>query len=106
MRAAAGREAPDPPGIRQLARLAFCDLQVLAGDRPPRDVGRAGASPAIDAMTIDQCMWSTLQHVPCPATNASTREFHKTHLAECNRELARLNTSLGGAQLCPAYVRT
>jgi hypothetical protein len=27
-------------------------------------------------MTINQCNWAALQHVPCPAANASTSELH------------------------------
>src|SRR5439155_440281 len=38
----------------------------------PGDVSSAGASPAIDAMRIDQRKRPTLQHVSCPAANAST----------------------------------
>jgi hypothetical protein len=45
-------------------------------------VRRARASAAIDAMTIDQCKWPTLQHISCPTANASTSELHKIHLSE------------------------
>ena len=31
-------------------------------------------------MTIDQCKWSTLQHVSCPAANASTSELNIGHI--------------------------
>src|SRR5207247_7418348 len=45
---------------------------------------RAGASPAIYAMTIDQCKWPTLQHVSSPAANASASELHKIRLVHSN----------------------
>jgi hypothetical protein len=38
---------------------------------------RTRAFLAIDAMTIDHGQWPTLQHVSCPAANASTSELHK-----------------------------
>ncbi len=56
------------------------------GYRSPGDIGRAGASPAIDAMTIDQRKRPTLQHVSRPAANASTSELHKIRLAHSNHE--------------------
>src|SRR5262245_25121641 len=37
-------------------------------------------------MTIDQCTCSTLQHVSCPAANASTSELHKIRLTYSNHE--------------------
>src|SRR4030095_11273129 len=34
-----------------------------------------------------QCHRATLQHVSCPAANASTTEFHRSCLAKSNHEL-------------------
>jgi hypothetical protein len=48
---------------------------------------RTRASPAIDAMTIDQCRRPALQHVSCRAANTSSSALHKIRLAHCNREL-------------------
>jgi hypothetical protein len=45
-------------------------------------MGRTSASPAVNAMTIDQCRRAALQHVSCPAANASTSELHVIHLPE------------------------
>src|SRR5205823_12027621 len=76
MRAATRGKRTNPIRVRNLARLALCHDQILARYRAPRHVGRARTSPAIDAMTIDQCKWATLQHVSCPTANASTSELH------------------------------
>ncbi len=62
--------------MRDLARLTSCHAQVLAAHGSPGDVGRAGASPAIYAMTIARGNRRTLQHVSYPAANASTSELH------------------------------
>jgi len=53
MRAATRSEGANPIRMRNLARFTFCHDQILARHRSPGDIGRAGASPAIDAMTID-----------------------------------------------------
>jgi hypothetical protein len=50
-------------------------------------------------MTIDQRNWAALQHVSCPAANASTSDLHKIRLAQSNHESTRMNTNLGSAQL-------
>src|SRR5207244_11666110 len=76
MRAATRGERSNPIRIRNLARFTLCHDQVLARHRSPLHIRRTGASPAIDAMTIDQCRWQTLQHVSCPTANASTSELH------------------------------
>jgi len=75
MRAATRGKQPNPVRVLNLARLALCYVQIVAGYGSPSDVRRACASPAIDAMTIAQRKGPTLQHVTCPAANASTREL-------------------------------
>ena len=65
----------------------------MRGTDPHVHIRRTRASPAIDAMTIDQRKWPTLQHVSCPAANASTSELHKICLAQSNHELTRMNTN-------------
>jgi hypothetical protein len=59
----------------------------MARHRSPLHIRRTRTSPAIDAVTIDQCRWPTLQHVSCPAANTSTGELHKIRLAKFNHEL-------------------
>ena len=59
-----------------LARFTLRNMQIFAQYRAPRDIGRASASPAIDAMTIDQCNRRALQHVSRLAAHASTRKLH------------------------------
>src|SRR5205823_4693561 len=66
--------------MRNLTRFTVCHDQICAGHGSPRDIGRAGASPAIDAMTIAQLKWPTFQHVSCAAANASTSELHMISL--------------------------
>ncbi len=79
--------------MHDLARLTLCYRQIFARHRSPSDIGRARASPAIDAMTIAQSKGLTLQHVSCPAANASTSELHKIRLAHFNHESTRMNTN-------------
>src|SRR6266699_2077730 len=62
--------------MRNFARLTFRHDEIFARYGSPRDIGRAGASPAIYAMTIDQSQGATFQHVSCPAANASASELH------------------------------
>src|SRR5947207_14025056 len=76
--------------MRDLARLTFRHDEIFARHGSPGDIRGAGASPAIYAMTIDQGNGRTLQHVSCPAANASTSEFHKIRLAHFNHELTLL----------------
>src|SRR5947208_9277640 len=76
-----------------LARLTLRHDQIFARHRSPGNVRRTGASPAIDAVTIAQSKGPTLQHVSCPAANASTSELHKIRLAHFNHELTRMNTN-------------
>ncbi len=83
----------NPIRVRNFARLAFSDDKVFARHRSPLHVRRTGASPAIDAVTIHQCQRRTLQHVSCPAANASTSDFHKISLAHFNHESTRMNTN-------------
>src|SRR5206468_10389479 len=90
--ATCGKRA-NPIRMRDLARFTFCYDQVLAAYASPSDVGRARASAAIDAMTIAQGRGPTLQHVSCPAANASTSQLHKISLAHFNHELTRMNTN-------------
>jgi hypothetical protein len=82
MSAATRGKRTNPIRVRNLARLILRHEQILARHRSPGDMGRTRASPAIDAMTINQCHWPTLQHVPCPAANASTSDFHEICLTE------------------------
>src|SRR5881392_3453648 len=79
--------------MRNLARLTLRHDQIFARHRSPGNVRRTGASPAIDAVTIAQSKGPTLQHVSCPAANASTSELHKIRLAHFNHELTRMNTN-------------
>jgi hypothetical protein len=82
MSAATCGKRSNPIRIFNLARFAFCHDQILARHRSPLHIRRTRASPAIDAMTIDQCNWQALQHVSCPAANASTSDLHTIHLPE------------------------
>ena len=91
MSAATRGKRTNPIRARNLARFALCHDQILARHRSPLHIRPTGASPAIDAMTIDQSKRSTLQQVSCPAANASTSEFHKVRLADSNHELTRMN---------------
>jgi hypothetical protein len=72
--------------MRDFARLTLCYDEIFARHGSPGDIGRARASPAIDAMTIDQSKRPTLQRVSRPAANASTSELHKIRLAHSNHE--------------------
>ena len=78
MRAAAGGKRTNPIRVGNLARLTLLQDQILARHRSPRHMRGTCASPAIDAMTIDQSNWPALQQVSCPAANASTTELHMT----------------------------
>jgi len=93
MRPATRGERTNPVRMRNLARLTFCHGEIFARHRPPGYVRRTGASPAIDAVTIAQSKRPTLQHVSCPAANASTSELHKICLAQSNHESTRMNTN-------------
>ena len=76
MSAATCAKRTNPVRVLNLARLALCHHQIPTRHRSPLYIRRTGASPAIDAMTIDQRRWPALQHVSCPAANASTSELH------------------------------
>ena len=93
MRAATRGKRTNPIRVRNLARCALRKHQILSGHRSPLHIRRTGASPAIDAMTIDQRSWLTLQQVSCSATNASTRDFHTIRLRQSNHESTRMNTN-------------
>jgi len=93
MSAATCGKRPNPIRVRNLARFTLCHDQILARHRSPRQMRRTGASPAVDAMTIDQRNRSAFQHVSCPATNASTSDFHMICLVQFNHELTRMNTN-------------
>ena len=86
MSAATAGKGADSIRIRNLARLTLCDDHIRARHRSPGHVRRASASPAIDAMTITESRWPTLQNVSRPAANASTGDLHKIRLAEFNHE--------------------
>jgi hypothetical protein len=76
-----------------------CYGQIFARYGTPGDIGRTGASPAIYAMTIAEGKGWTIQHVSCPAANASTRELHvflnetKFSRGSGRRKCSRLNPS-------------
>jgi len=84
MRAATCSKTANSIRICDFARLTLCDNEIFASHGSPRHIGRTRASAAIDAMTIDQSKRPTLQHVSCPAANASTSELHKIRLAHSN----------------------
>jgi hypothetical protein len=93
MRAATCSKGANPVRMRDFARLTSYHPQVFAGHGSPGDIRRAGASPAIDAMTIARGRGPALQHVSCPAANASTSELHIISLAHFNHEFTRMNTN-------------
>src|SRR5438876_2061372 len=68
--------------MRDFTRFALCHRQIFAAHRSPGYVRRAGASPAIDAMTIAQGKRRTLQTVSCTAANASTSDLHIISLTQ------------------------
>ena len=76
MRAATCGKRANPIRIRDFARLTLCHVQIVAVHGAPCDVGRAGASPAIDAMTIAEGKRPTFQQVTCSTANASASELH------------------------------
>src|SRR5438093_10425195 len=104
MSAATRGKRTNPVRARNFTRFALCHDQILARHRSPRHMGRARASPAIDAMTIDQCKWPALQHVSCPTTNASTSDLHTIRLAEqMNQETRKSGTVAGAVDRGPLY---
>jgi len=96
MRATTRGKTPNPMRMRDFARFTFCDDEIFARHRSPCDIRSTRATPAIDAMTIDQSNRPTLQHISCPAANASTSDLHKFVLAHFNCELTRMNTNCCG----------
>src|SRR5215475_2294107 len=76
MSAAACGKRSNPIHVRNLARFALSHDQILARHRSPLHIRRTRASPAINAVTIDQRNWPALHHVSCPAANASSSDFH------------------------------
>jgi hypothetical protein len=82
MSAATRSKRTNPIRVLNFARLPLCHEQTPAWHRSPLYIRRTRASPAIDAMTIDECRWPALQHVSCPATNASTSNLHIICLAQ------------------------
>src|SRR5262249_59971365 len=78
MSAATSGKRTNPIRVGDLARFALCHDQILARHRSPRHMRGTCASPAIDAMPIDQSNWPALQQVSCPAANAATTELHMT----------------------------
>src|SRR5262249_48908529 len=97
MGAAACGKRTNPIGVIDLARFALCHDQIVARYRSPLHIRRTCAPPKRNETKTDQPHWPTLQHVSCPAANASTSDLHKTRLAHCNHESTRLNTNLGSA---------
>src|SRR6266404_4559021 len=93
MRAATCGKGTNPMRLRDFARLTLCHDEIFAGHGSPGDIGRAGASPAIYAMTIAWGQGRTFQHVSCPAANASTTQFHIVRLPHFNHEFTRMNTN-------------
>jgi hypothetical protein len=93
MRAATCSKTANPIRMRDFARLTLCYDEIFARHGSPGHIGRAHTSPAIDAMTIDQSKRPTLQHVSCPAANASTSEIHKIRLPHFNHEFTLLRKS-------------
>jgi hypothetical protein len=83
MSAATRRKRTNPIRVWNLAGFPFCHQDILARHRSPSHMRRTGASPAIDAMTIDQRNWPTLQHISCPAANASTSELSGHAWCQC-----------------------
>src|SRR5207248_3219220 len=81
-----------PIRMRDFARITFCHDEIFAAHRSPGDIRGAGASPAIYAMTIAQRKRPALQHVSCPAANASTCQLH-VFLSKTNFSHARAATS-------------
>src|SRR5438034_2756866 len=90
VRAATRGKRANPTRMGNFARLTSCHTQIFAGHGSPGDIGRASASPAIDAMTIAKRRGRTLQHVSCPSANTSTSELHKIRLAHFNHESIRM----------------
>ena len=97
MRAATRGKRTNPIRVGNLARFAFCEHQIRTWHRSPGHIRRACAFLAIDAMTIDHRQRPILQHVSCPAANASTSELHKISLAHSNYEFTRMITNLASA---------
>src|ERR1044071_6990535 len=93
MRSATRGKRTNPVRVQNLPRFTLRKDQIPARYRSPLHIRRACASSAIDAMTINQCRGLALHHVPCPATNASTFDFHKLSLQILNHEFARTNTN-------------
>ena len=73
----------NPIRVRNLARFTLSHDQFLARHRSPLHVRCTRTSTAIDAMTIDQRNWPALQHVSCPAANASTSELSRHAWCRC-----------------------
>ncbi len=76
--------------MRDFARLTFCYDEIFARHNSPGHIRRTRASPAINAMTVDQSDRPALQHVSCPAANTSPSELHKIRLAHFNHESTHL----------------
>src|SRR5262249_55159110 len=101
MRAATCSERSNPVRVWNLARFTLCHGHIFTWHRSPLHIGRTRASATVDAMTINQCRWPALQHVSCPAANASASDLHKIftahftscHLIEANDGSLRRNHS-------------
>src|SRR6476619_6491448 len=91
MRAATGGERANSIRIRNLSRFALCHDQIFAWHRSPLHIRRTGASPAIDAMTIDQRNRPALQNVSRPTASTSTSDLHRICLAQSNHKLTLLH---------------
>src|SRR5439155_827078 len=72
---------PQSCAVHPLSRPSLCAALF------PRPHRRTRAFLAVDAMTVDNGKRPTLQHVSCPAANASTSDVHiKQNLASRRRE--------------------
>src|SRR5262249_22497940 len=97
MRAATSGERTNPIRVRNLPRLALRHDQIFARHCSPGHIRRTRAFLAINAMTINDRQWATLQHISCPAAKASTNELHTAsyptpcHVIRANNGSSRRN---------------
>ncbi len=78
VRAAAGRNATNPPGKRDLPDLAARDLKTTSLDRAPCHIRRTRAAAAIDAMAVSQGERRLLEREPKPTAKAATQDHDVT----------------------------
>ena len=89
--------------MRDFAWLTFRNDKIVARHRSPGDIGRAGTSAAIYAMTIAQSKGRTFQQVPCPAANASASKLHKIRLAHFSHEFTPMTRIVVAAGRRPRF---